>query len=186
MRPFLFLPLLLSLMALSPRLLAQIEFHPYLGLSVQDVELRTTDAAGTNFSLPTDQYLGGLEAHLGRRLLTPLFGLSYRYLSADTDALPEGGRLDYHVVSLPLGMAYRLLPADLDINLVPQLALLPTYSFLRGESGQTDYGLGWSLRAATSVYLDWATLGLQYRYRLSDDGPQDRRGILLFTLGIRL
>jgi hypothetical protein len=176
--------LLLALFVACPGWLsAQVESHPYLGVSSTGRALQTVGPADAPLSLDTDQYLLGLDLHFGRRSLTPLAGLGYRLLTAEPG--PDES-LNYHVLSLPLGLAYRLLPADLDLNLVPHLALLPTYTWETFDRGSAGYGLDVGLRTGVSAYLHWATLGVQYRYRFTGEGPESRRDLWSLVVGIRL
>jgi hypothetical protein len=179
--------ILFGLCALGPlHLCSQVEVHPYFGLLSTDVDLIRTDESGVATAYPSDRLLAGIDAHFGRRSLTPLVGVGYRLLNYEVEGGDPDGDRSYHVLSLPIGMVYRLFPADLDLNLVPHLALHPTYTWETFDRGSATSGLGWGLRTGVSVYIDWATVGLQYRYRFTDVGAESRSGLWALVVGFRL
>ncbi len=122
---------------------------------------------------------------VGAGQLAPLAGLVYRPNSYESGA---GEVFNYGQISLPLGLAYRILTADLDINLVLHAAVVPGFAF--GDdtvAGNTiDHGLDWRGRGGVTLYLGTLTLGGQYLHGFAEDGlPGGRSGTFVLTLGGR-
>ncbi|THH40457.1 hypothetical protein [Neolewinella litorea] len=157
----------------------QVEVNPYVGFVPGKDRLSTTGG-----DLKGSRYLLGIDALLGAGQLAPLGGLFYVQQRYEGGA---SGDFSYGRVHLPLGVAYRLLAPDFDLNLVPSLALAPGLTL--GSDAAPDFmrELDWSLRAGARLYLDTVTVGVHYLLSLTDhypEGKEDPAGVVL-TLGAR-
>ena len=165
---------------------AQIEFNPYVGLITGD---RTVDVVQPNdevFSYKGDRLQLGIDALFGAGQLAPLVGLSYRTNSYDSE---QAASINYARLRLPLGLAYRVLAADFDINLVLSAAIAPGLA-LGDERTETvvlrENSIDWLGRGGATLYLGSITLGLQYGVVLSaNDHPLGRDNDFALTLGAR-
>lgn len=165
---FRWIPILFLLLALRPAA-AQIELNPYLGFSPGDDRLSlpaTADNPAESFE--GHRYFLGADALFGANQLAPLAGAVYvhqRYSGSG------GTDFSYGRIQIPLGLAYRLLAPDFDINLVPSLAVVPGLNLGTSAAPAFQRDLDVSLRAAVRLYLDDWTLGTQYWWNFTDHYP---------------
>ena len=174
--------LLLSLLAASAIGRAQIEFNPYVGLF----------SGGNRIELvgPTDgvdvydgpQYAVGADFLFGAGQLAPSAGVLFRPGRYES---PTAESFTRHRLHLPLGLAYRVIAPDWDINLVPSLAVVP--GLILGDGVGEERAVDWSARAGIRLYLDWASLGVHYFRGLGDPLPrgEHEEGRMLYTIGLR-
>lgn len=161
-------------------LLSQVQYNPYAGLFAGD--------QSTSFVLDADGFVGadgrryafGADFLVGRNNLAPAFGVLYRPNRFESE---EYAGRNFHELFVPLGLAYRLLPAALTYNIVPSLMAVPR---LRFDNPSGD-ALAWGARAGLTLYIDWVTVGTHFYYDISDSGPgvDYNRNQWLISLGGR-
>ncbi|NJB86509.1 hypothetical protein GGR26_002277 [Lewinella marina] len=173
----------LALLSLSP-LAAQVEVNPYIGYLLGEDRL-TVGEGGSVREFTGTRYAVGVDALLGARQLAPSGGLLYVHRKFSGDG---GTDFSYGSVHLPLGLAYRVLPPDFDLNLVANLAVAPGWVAGGGTAPGFEGNLDWSLRGGVRLYLDYVTLGVHYFGSFTDHYPPDREVVpqWMLTLGIRL
>ena len=146
---------------------AQVELNPYVGLITGDRSVDLVQPTDDVFTYTGDRWHLGVDALFGAGQLAPLVGLSYRMSSYESE---QAASFDSGRLRLPVGVAYRLLAADFDINLVLSAAVAPGLA-LGDERTETvilfDNDIDWRGRAAATFYLGSITLGLQYGQTLS-------------------
>ncbi len=174
--------LLVYLYAGSASCLAQIEVNPYLGIFSGGNELRLFNDNDGLDVYEGQQYAIGLDALFGAGHLAPTAGLLFRPGQFESETAES---FTLHRLHLPLGLAYRVLAPDFDINLVPSAAIVPGLVF--GEGGDLEHTLDWTARAGVRLYLDWFTLGAYYFKSFTDHYPsgEHEEGRMLYTLGVR-
>lgn len=173
--------LLLSLPLLSPAAFSQVEYHVQTGLftGTNEVALLSVDDAVDVYT--GTRYVVGVETLFGSGQVAPLAGLLFqpgRYRS------PTAEDFAFHRLYAPLGVAYRLLSPQFDLNFVPSVAAVPAISFGDGAEGE---GLSWNGRVGAALLLDWFTLGAYY-WRSFGDGfgsKEHSGGRALLTAGVR-
>ncbi len=180
-----YLIVLLALGIFTTPASAQLELNPYFGLATGDQAVTLPSANDAPVSYAGDRFLLGVDVLVGAGQLAPLAGLVYRPNSYENEA---GDVFNYGHISLPLGLAYRMLAADFDVNLVLHAAIVPGLAF--GDDAVAgsaiDHGLDWRGRGGVTLYLGTLTLGGQYRYAFGQDRlPQGRSGTFVLTLGGR-
>ena len=166
---------------------AQVELNPYVGLITGDRRVELIQPTDDVFVYEGNRLQLGVDALFGAGQLAPLAGLSYRMSSYESEQ--AAASFDYGRLRLPLGLAYRVLAADFDINLVFSAAIAPGLA-LGDDRTETvllvDNRVDWRGRGAATFYLGTVTLGLQYGRTLfgSADalGPT---GDFVVTLGAR-
>ncbi len=165
---------------------AQVELNPYVGLITGDRTIDLVQPTDDIFTYEGDRWQLGIDALFGAGQLAPLVGLSYRMSSYESK---QAASFDYGRLRLPLGLAYRVLAADFDINLVLSVAIAPGLA-LGDDRTETvilfENNIDWRGRAAATFYLGSVTLGLQYGQNVSSPensfGPN---GDFTLTLGAR-
>ena len=174
------LSLLVLLLTAGPAA-AQIEWHPYAALFTGDRSVERGGGADAVVVYEGQRTALGLETQFGGGQLTPLAGVLYRPGSYRTGT--DAG-FDFHRLHLPLGLGYRLLSPQFDINIFPSVAVVPGLPF--GDAVEGD-GLSWSGRFGAGLYLDWFTLSAYYWHDFTDalDGEVPGGGRALLTLGAR-
>ncbi len=177
--------LLVVLVGFTAPALAQLQVNPYVGLATgnQSVALATPTDGLENYA--GDRLLVGVDVLAGAGQWAPLAGLVYRPTTYESDA---GEVFNYGHIYLPLGIAYRLLAADFDINVLLHGALAPGISFGDGMASGTciDHGLNWLGRGGVTLYLGTVTLGGQFVHSFGEDGLiGSRGGTFVLTLGGR-
>ena len=178
-------PLFLTMLLTASTLWGQLEFTPYLGVVLGDRAVLITEPLDELTAYTGDRLLLGADVLFGGGALAPLVGVAFQpnsYVSAD-------GTRDfrYHHLQLPLGLAYRLLPADLDLNLLLTAALGPGLRLGDESTGTVlldDAGVAWMGRGGILLYIYSATVGVQYRHQLNTGLPQ-RSGQWAVTAGLR-
>lgn len=164
---------------------AQVEWHPYAGLVTGDRAVTLTEPDDALTTYTGDRLLVGADLLFGGRSLAPLVGVAYQ---PNTYVTRDGDRsFAYHHLQLPLGVAYRLLPADLDLNLLLTAAIAPGLR-LGDKDTETvlldDKAIAWMGRGGIVLCIYSATLGVQYRHQLNTGLPQ-RSGAWALTAGLR-
>ena len=160
---------------------AQVEWHPYAGLFTGGRSVERVAGNDAVVVYEGQRTAVGLEAQFGAGQLTPFGGLLYRpgAYRTGTDA-----GFDYHRLHLPLGVGYRLLSPQFDINLFPSVAVVPGLAIGDAAEGES---LSWSGRFGAGLYLDWFTLSAYYWHDFTDalGGELPAGGRALLTLGAR-
>ncbi|CAH0999308.1 hypothetical protein LEM8419_00606 [Neolewinella maritima] len=164
----------------------QVEINPYLGVLTGDRQIDLVQPADDVFTYTGDRLLLGADVLFGAGNLAPLVGLSYQFSRYETEQAPA---FDYGHLRLPLGLAYRLLPADLDLNVVLTVAVAPGLSLGddRTETVTFDQStIDWAGRGAVTLYLDLFTVGIQCMRGFSASGTtQELATYLGLTAGAR-
>ncbi|WP_116107455.1 hypothetical protein [Lewinella sp. IMCC34191] len=160
----------------------QLELNPYVGLFSGENQLTLIGATDGLDIYDAQRYAVGLDVLFGAGQLAPTAGLLYRpgkYESRTAEDFTQ------HRLHVPLGLAYRVIAPDFDINLVPALAVVPGFRF--GDGPANDQSISWSGRAGIRVYLDWFTLGVHYFRTFTDSFStgEHREGRVLYTVGAR-
>ena len=160
---------------------AQIEWHPYVGLFTGDRSVERGSGNDATVVFEGQRLALGLETQFGSGQLTPFGGVLYRPGAYRTDG--DAG-FDFHRLHVPLGLGYRLLSPQFDINVFPSVAVVPGLSF--GDAAEGE-GVSWSGRVGAGLYLDWFTLGLYYWRDFGDPlgGELPAGGRTLLTAGAR-
>ena len=165
---------------------AQVELNPYVGLITGDRRVELLQPTDGVFVYEGNRLQVGVDALFGAGQLAPLAGLSYRMSSYESE---QAASFDYGRLRLPLGLAYRVLAADFDINLVLSAAVAPGLA-LGDERTETvllvENKVDWRGRGTATFYLGAVTLGLQYGQTLF--GSADALGQtndFVVTLGAR-
>lgn len=160
---------------------AQIEWHPYAGLFTGDRSVRRVTGNDAVVVYEGQRTALGLEAQFGAGQLTPFGGLLYRPGAYRTGS--DAG-FDFHRLHLPVGLGYRLLSPQFDINLFPSAAVVPGLPFGDATEGER---VGWSGRFGLGLYLDWFTLSAYYWHDFTEplggELPAGTRTLL--TVGAR-
>ena len=141
---------------------AQVELNPYVGLITGDRTVDLVQPTDGVFTYEGNRWQLGVDALFGAGQWAPLAGLSYRMSGYESG---QAASFDYGRLRLPLGVAYRVLAADFDINLVLSAAVAPGLA-LGDDRTETvilvDNKVDWRGRSAATFYLGTVTLGLQY------------------------
>ena len=177
--------LFLFCLLFGPALSAQIEYNPYAGILTGKERLRFTGPTDDVTVYESSDWVVGADLLFGSGQLAPLAGVFYR---SGSYTAPGGEGLAYHRLHLPLGVAYRLLAPDFDINLVPSLAVAPGVVLGDDTNLSNDPDIDWSGRAGAVLYLDFVTVGVDYLRSFTThfaDADGEKRGRWLLTLGIR-
>ena len=164
---------------------AQLEFNPYLGLATGKESIQLTAPNDAVNTYHADRFMLGLDVLIGARKLAPLVGIQY-HPSTYESGTAAGFRYDR--ITLPVGLAYRVLEADFDINIVFHAAVAPGLTWGDGEAAgmEIDQGFNWSARGGATLYLGTVTLGAQFVRHLPADGYRRlRAGTFMVTLGAR-
>ena len=171
-------------MALVESLSAQVQINPYL------FQWRShTDLV---INMPGDEAersIGvGAELLLGAKQLSPLLGLAYQQRKYN---LAESGSFSLDELQLQLGLAYRLRAASTSFNLVPHLAVCPSFSLGSSQDSNLpepvvealDNDLNWRLKAGLTLYLDFISLHYNWLPELAND--PDGQTYRQLGLGVR-
>ena len=174
--------LLLSLLATAATGRAQIEYNPYVGLFSGDNRIELVGPTDGVDVFEGQRYAVGADFLFGAGQLAPSAGILFRpgrYESTTAESFTR------HRLQLPLGLAYRVIAPDWDINLVPSVAVVP--GLILGDGVGEENGVHWSGRAGVRLYLDWATLGVHYFRGFGDPLPrgEHEEGRMLYTIGLR-
>ncbi|WP_116125096.1 hypothetical protein [Lewinella sp. IMCC34183] len=164
---------------------AQIEYNPYGGLLTGTERLTFVSPVDAVEVYESSDWVGGVDLLFGSGQWAPLAGVLYRAGSYDG---PAGDGLAYHRLYVPLGVAYRLLTPDFDINLVPHVAIAPGLVLGDDTNLSTDPDLHWNGRAGVRLYLDFVSLGVDYLRAFTThfpDGSGEKPGRLVLSLGLR-
>ena len=172
--------MLLSLVAAAGR--AQIEYNPYVGLFAGENRIELLGPTDGLDVYEGPQYAVGADFLFGAGQLAPSAGVLFRpgrYESTTAESFTR------HRLQLPLGLAYRVIAPDWDINLVPSLTVVP--GLILGDGVGSERTLNWSARAGIRLYLDWVSLGVHYFRGLGDPLPrgEHEEGRMLYTVGLR-
>lgn len=176
----------LLLVGCAPRLTAQVEFNPYGGILTGRESLRFVGPTDAVTEYGGRDWIVGTDLLFGAGQLAPLAGLLYRSGSLDG---PGGESFAYDRLYLPIGVGYKLLSPDFDINLVPTLAVAPGLVVNDGTSFADDRSLTWNGRAGARLFLDFVSLGVDYLHDFSaprfPEAEGERRGRWLLSVGLR-
>lgn len=175
---------LLGYVVITSSLGAQVQINPYLFQWRPNSDL-LINAEGDR----AERSLGvGAELIIGAKALSPLLGIVYQNRSY---SLAEAGSFSLDELQLQLGLAYRLRAASTSFNLVPQLAICP--SFTLGSSQDSNLpesvlsalenDLSWRLKAGFTLYLDFISLHYNWLPEIAND--PDEQSYRQLGLGIR-
>ena len=161
---------------------AQVEYNPYVGLFSGDNRIELLGPTDGVDVYEGPRYAFGADFLFGAGQLAPSAGILFRPGRYESTTAASFTR---HRLHLPLGLAYRVIAPDWDINLVPSLAVVP--GLILGDGVGEERRLDWGARAGIRLYLDWATVGVHYFRGFGDPLPEGEHeeGRMLYTIGLR-
>ncbi|MGB3801627.1 MAG: hypothetical protein WA952_17555 [Lewinella sp.] len=171
-----------AFLLLATRLVGQLEVNPYVGLFSGDNQLTLIGPTDGVDVYDAQRFAVGLDVLFGAGQLAPSAGVLFRpgrYESSTAETFSQ------HRLQVPLGLAYRVIAPDWDINLVPSLAVVPGFTFGDGPEGNDP--ISWSGRGGVRLYLDWFTVGVHYFRTFTDTFAvgEHQEGRVLYTVGAR-
>ncbi|MEM7575039.1 MAG: hypothetical protein AAF433_19190 [Bacteroidota bacterium] len=165
-------------------LAAQLQLNPYISQwsSARELQLAGQEATA-------ERSIGfGLEGLLGANQLAPLLGLNYQKRSYN---LVESGSFSLDELQLQIGLAYRLRAASTSFNLVPHLAICPSFTLDSSQDGNLpdpvltalENDLSWRFKLGFTLYLDFISLHYNWLPEVAND--PDEQSYRQLGLGVR-